>query len=136
MTPVGMAMLWRVFPPAERVRASSILVVPTALTLAVRPVLGGVFVTNLSWRWVFFVNVPIRLAALVFGTLFLAEQRLGPSGVFHVWGFLLAGACPGLVIYAALRGSNHRLDAQADPGRLRHRCGIARRVGRRGTAPP
>ncbi len=104
MTPVGMAMLWRVFPPAERVRASSILVVPTALAPAVGPVLGGVFVTNLSWRWVFFVNVPIGLAALVFGAVFLAEQKLGPSGTFDVWGFVLAGAGLGLVMYGLSEG--------------------------------
>src|SRR5579872_6973846 len=59
MTPVGMAMLWRAFPPAERVRASAILVVPTAMAPALGPVIGGFFVTDLSWRWVFYVNVPI-----------------------------------------------------------------------------
>lgn len=104
MTPVGMAMLWRVFPPAERVRASSILIVPTALAPAVGPVLGGVFVTDLSWRWVFFVNVPIGLAALVFGAVFLAEQRLEPSGGFDAWGFLLAGAGLGLLMYGVSEG--------------------------------
>src|ERR1700746_923117 len=56
MVPVGMAMLYRTFPPSERVRASSIMVVPTAIAPALGPLLGGLFVTDLSWRWVFYVN--------------------------------------------------------------------------------
>ena len=104
MTPVGMAMLWRVFPPAERVRASSILVIPTALSPAIGPVLGGLFVTDLSWRWVFFVNVPIAAAALAFGLTFLAEQRLDDPVRFDTWGFVLAGAGLGLLMYGISQG--------------------------------
>ncbi|MGH9044495.1 MAG: DHA2 family efflux MFS transporter permease subunit [Acidimicrobiales bacterium] len=104
MTPVGLAMLWRVFPPAERVKASSILIIPTALAPALGPVLGGLFVSELSWRWVFFVNVPIGAAALVFGVLFLREQRLEASGGFDVPGFLLAGFGLALVMYGLSEG--------------------------------
>ena len=64
LTPVGMAMLFRTFPPAERVRASRILIVPTAFAPALGPVLGGLLVTDASWRWVFYVNVPIGIIAL------------------------------------------------------------------------
>ena len=46
MAPVGMAMLYRVFPPAERVRAASILTVPTTMAPALGPVLGGFLVTE------------------------------------------------------------------------------------------
>ncbi len=80
LAPVGMAMLFRAFPPAERVRASSILTVPTALAPALGPVLGGLLVTDLSWRWVFFVNVPIGIAALVFGLLFLQTSAESQAG--------------------------------------------------------
>lgn len=48
LTPVGMAMLFRTWPPKERVRASSILVVPTAFAPAHGPVLGGILVTDAS----------------------------------------------------------------------------------------
>ncbi|MCW2548670.1 MAG: family efflux transporter permease subunit, partial [Mycobacterium sp.] len=75
LTPVGMAMLFRTFPPEERVRASSILTVPTTLAPALGPVLGGILVTGLSWRWVFLVNLPIGIAALIFGVLFLKESE-------------------------------------------------------------
>ena len=76
MAPVGMAMLFRVFPPAERVRAASILTLGTTVAPAVGPVLGGFLVTNFSWRWVFFVNVPIGIVAVVFGC---ARPGEGPT---------------------------------------------------------
>jgi EmrB/QacA subfamily drug resistance transporter len=104
MTPVGMAMLFRVFPPAERIRASSILVIPTAVAPALGPVLGGLFVTDLSWRWVFFVNLPIGLAAFVFGLLFVQDTRLEHAGRFDLPGFLLAGSGLGLLMYGVSEG--------------------------------
>lgn len=99
LTPVGMAMLFRAFPPAERVRASSILTVPTAVAPAVGPVLGGLLVTDLSWRWVFFVNVPFGVLAIAFGMLFLDEQRVPVSGRFDLPGFALSGAGFAMVMY-------------------------------------
>src|SRR6202451_4273977 len=48
LAPVGMAMLYRVFPPSERIRASSILTIGTTLAPALGPVLGGLLVTDLS----------------------------------------------------------------------------------------
>src|SRR5919202_2494758 len=92
LTPVGLAMLYRTFPPEERVRASSILTVPTAFAPALGPVLGGFFVSEISWRWVFYVNVPIGVAGFLFGALFLHENRQAEAGRFDLPGFALAGA--------------------------------------------
>jgi EmrB/QacA subfamily drug resistance transporter len=104
MVPVGMALLFRTFPPAERIRASSILVIPTALAPALGPVLGGLFVTELSWRWVFYVNVPVGLAALMFGLLFLERQPRLPTGRFDVVGFVLAAAGLASLMYGVSEG--------------------------------
>jgi EmrB/QacA subfamily drug resistance transporter len=104
MVPVGMALLYRTFPPAERVRASSILVVPTALAPAIGPVLGGLFVTELSWRWVFYVNLPIGIAALTFGLVFLDVRRERAPGPFDLVGFLLSAAGLGLLMYGVSEG--------------------------------
>src|SRR6202046_5475786 len=82
LAPVGMAMLFRVFPPAERVRASAILTIPTTFAPALGPVLGGLLVTDLSWRWVFYVNVPIRVAAFPCGVLFLDKPAPAEAGRF------------------------------------------------------
>lgn len=91
LTPVGMAMLFRAFPPQERVRASSILTTPTALAPALGPVLGGLLVTSLSWRWVFYVNLPVGAFAVAFGLVFLREQPGGQAGPFDLPGFVLSG---------------------------------------------
>jgi EmrB/QacA subfamily drug resistance transporter len=104
MTPVGMTMLWRAFPPAERIRASAVLVLPTALAPALGPVLGGLFVTDVSWRWVFYVNVPIGLLAFTFGLLFLREQERQDAGAFDLAGFVLSGAGLGILMYGLSEG--------------------------------
>lgn len=104
MTPVGLSMLFRVFPPAERVRASSILVVPTALAPALGPVLGGLFTTDLSWRWVFYVNVPIGIAVFTFGTLFLSDHEQPDPGRLDLAGFALSGVGLGLAMYGVSEG--------------------------------
>src|ERR1019366_591591 len=104
LTPVGMALLFRTFPPEERVRASSILTVPTAVAPALGPVLGGLLVTELSWRWVFFVNLPIGVAAFAFGLIFLDEHRQTHPGRFDLPGFLLSGTGFALVMFGISEG--------------------------------
>ncbi len=104
LAPVGMAMLFRVFPPSERVRAASILTLGTTLAPAIGPVLGGLLVTDLSWRWVFFVNLPIGIAAVIFGALCLERSAPQKTGPFDVPGFILGGAGLGLVMYGVSEG--------------------------------
>jgi EmrB/QacA subfamily drug resistance transporter len=104
LAPVGLAMLFRAFPPEERIRAASILTVPTTLAPALGPVLGGLLVTDLSWRWVFYVNLPIGLAAFVFGLLFVRHTVQSQPGRFDLAGFLLSGAGLGSLMYGVSEG--------------------------------
>lgn len=104
MTPVGLAMLFRVFPPAERVRAASILILPTAVAPALGPVLGGLFTSEVSWRWVFYVNVPIGVAALIFGLVFLSDHAQSGTSRLDLGGFILSGAGFGLAMYGVSEG--------------------------------
>ena len=106
LAPVGMTMLFRTFPPEERVRASSILTVPTAVAPALGPVLGGLLVTDLSWRWVFFVNLPIGIVAFMFGLVFLEEHREPGPGRFDLPGFLLSGIGFALVMFGISEGAD------------------------------
>ncbi len=106
LAPVGMAMLFRAFPPEERIRASAILTVPTTLAPALGPVIGGLLVTDLSWRWVFYVNVPIGIAAFAFGVIFLRESVQARPGRFDLAGFLLSGLGLGLLMYGVSEGPN------------------------------
>jgi EmrB/QacA subfamily drug resistance transporter len=106
LAPVGMAMLFRAFPPEERIRASAILTFPTTLAPALGPVLGGLLTTDFSWRWVFYVNVPIGALALLFGALFLESTPQAKPGRFDVRGFLLAGIGLGSLMYGISEGPN------------------------------
>src|SRR5262245_14077572 len=80
MNPVGTAMLFRAFPPERRAKASTVLIIPTVMAPAMGPVVGGLLVTQLSWRWIFYVNVPLGMAAFVFGLFFLREHREPTAG--------------------------------------------------------
>jgi len=64
------------FPTRERGRALGLNTMATYLGLTLGPVIGGVIVTHVSWRWIFFINVPVALATLAAGwTLVGVEKR-------------------------------------------------------------
>ncbi len=104
LTPVGFAMLMRAFPPEQRAAASKILIIPTAMAPATGPIIGGLLTDWLSWHWVFFVNLPICIAALVFGFIFLEEHREPTAGSFDLPGFVLSGGGLALILYALSQG--------------------------------
>lgn len=104
MTPVGTAMLMRAFPPSERARASTVLMVPIAVAPAVGPVLGGVLVDQLSWEWIFLINLPIGVIALFFAFFMLREERQPTAGPFDLRGFFLSGAGLPLLLYGISEG--------------------------------
>src|SRR6266699_1976064 len=97
-------MLYRTFPPSQRVQVSRVLIIPTVLAPALGPVIGGLLVTQLSWRYVFYVNVPIGIAACLFGFIFLYEHKEPNPGRFDLAGFLLGGIGLALVMYALSEG--------------------------------
>ncbi|WP_441246107.1 MDR family MFS transporter [Kitasatospora sp. McL0602] len=105
LTPVGMTMLFRAFPQEERVRATRVLMLPTAVAPALGPVLGGWLVDSWSWHWVFIVNVPIGVLALIFGLVFLPDYRTERAGRFDAPGFALAAVGFGLAMYALSEGA-------------------------------
>lgn len=105
LTPVGTAMLYRAFPPEERARASTVLVVPTVIAPALGPIIGGLLIDNLhSWRWIFYVNVPIGLLGFLFGFLYLQESKEPTAGKFDFAGFFLAAGGLASVLYALSQG--------------------------------
>jgi EmrB/QacA subfamily drug resistance transporter len=105
LIPVGMAMMFRAYPPAERIRANRLLIVPTLMAPALGPVIGGLLVDGLSWRWIFYLNLPVGAAALVFGALFLPRGSEHPPGPFDLPGFLLAGTGFPLFMFALSTGA-------------------------------
>lgn len=104
LTPVGMAMLFRTFPPAERLQVSRSLIIPIAIAPVVGPVVGGFLVEQLSWQWVFYINVPLGVLTLLFGLLFLPEHKEAAAGRLDLPGFLLSVPGFSLLMYALIQG--------------------------------
>lgn len=104
MGPSGMAMVLRAFGPEERARVTAILVVPQAFAPALGPVVGGLFVTGLSWRWAFYVIVPVGAAVFAAGALFLRDGDRHEAGAFDLPGFVFAAAGLAALMYGLARG--------------------------------
>ncbi|MFM8303547.1 MAG: DHA2 family efflux MFS transporter permease subunit [Actinomycetota bacterium] len=104
LVPVGTAMLFRAFPPIERAKASTVLIVPTVLAPALGPVIGGWFVTYHSWRWIFYLNLPVGIATFLIGVVGLKEHKEPAAGRFDLPGFLLSGSALAAILFALSRG--------------------------------
>ncbi len=107
LSPVAFATVWRAFPPEERSQAAGIMVVPAAVAPASGPLIGGLLLKYTSWHWVFFLNVPIGLIALVISARYLREHREPSTGRFDPLGFVLSGAGLAMLMYA-LAEAGHR----------------------------
>ena len=110
LTPVGTAMLFRAFPPAERAAAAALLAIPTAVAPATGPVLGGYLVEYQSWEWIFWINIPVGLAGLLVAGLFLREEKQDNPGRLDVPGFVLSAAGLAAVIYALAEAGSRGFD--------------------------
>ena len=75
LVPTSLALLLPEFPASQRATAVAIWSATGAVAAALGPSLGGVLVEEAGWRWVFFVNVPIGLAALIPARRLLTERR-------------------------------------------------------------
>lgn len=104
ITPIGSAMLFRAFPLEERSTASVGVLSVAVVAPAVGPVLGGLIVDNISWRWIFLVNLPIGAVALVLALLWLKEETQPKAGRFDITGFVLSATGLSLLIYALSTG--------------------------------
>lgn len=110
LVPVGTAMLFRAFPPAERAAAAALVTVPAAVAPATGPVLGGYLVEFHSWPWIFFINVPIGLAGLVVAALVLREEKQERPGRFDVPGFALSAIALASITYALAEAGSRGFD--------------------------
>jgi EmrB/QacA subfamily drug resistance transporter len=104
LTPVGTAMVFRAFAPEERPQASIVIAVPAIVAPVIGPLLGGWLTDTVGWRWIFFVNLPIGLAAFLFTWRYIREHVDEHAGRFDPWGFALSGAGLALVLYSLSRG--------------------------------
>src|SRR6478735_5180876 len=94
--PVGQAILAQAAGPQRMGRVMSVIGVPTLLGPVLGPVIGGLIVDNLSWRWIFFVNLPVGAVALALAWRILPAREVGTARPrLDLVGLLLLS--PGLV---------------------------------------
>ncbi|QXH76876.1 MFS transporter [Pseudomonas salmasensis] len=81
LIPVGQAMAYRHFPAAERSQLTARVMSVALLVPALSPTLGGVIVDSVSWRWIFYANLPLALITLLLALLWIkpdAPTRIRP----------------------------------------------------------
>ncbi|MFE2812127.1 MDR family MFS transporter [Streptomyces nigra] len=103
---LSMAIVGDIVPPRERGRYQGLFGAVFGATSVLGPLLGGVFTEHLSWRWVFYVNLPVGAVALVVIALVLHIPRRSTKHVIDYLGtVLIAAVATGLVLVASLGGT-------------------------------
>jgi len=75
MNPATLSIITVTFPPRERGTAIGIWAGVSALALAIGPLVGGLITERVNWNWIFFINVPIGIIAIVAAFVFIEESR-------------------------------------------------------------
>src|SRR5258707_5087802 len=91
MVPVGRLIVLKTVSKSDLVTAMSYLTVPAVLGPVVGPPIGGFIVTYYSWRWIFFINVPIGALGFMLVTWYIPNIREEVSFPLDFRGFLLTG---------------------------------------------
>jgi EmrB/QacA subfamily drug resistance transporter len=118
MVPVGRLTLVRSFPKAELVRAMSFVAVPSLIAPTLGPLIGGLIVTYLNWRMIFFINIPIGLLGLVMVYLKLPDYRNNKRHPLDLIGLILFGSGIALLSYVLEVFGQHLLSLSQIMGLL------------------
>src|SRR3954469_22911463 len=97
--PIGQLMMATAAGPRRMGRVMSVVAVPAMLAPIFGPALGGLILDNTTWRWIFFVNVPIGVVAFFLGLRGLPKSEPGDAGSLDVRGLLLLVTGMPLVTY-------------------------------------
>jgi len=108
MTPVGRLVLLKVTPKHHLMRAMSMMVWPALVAPILGPPIGGYITTYLGWPWIFFLNVPLGIGAIIATFILFPNDRPDAVQPFDVRGFVLvAAACLPLMYGVDLIGQPH-----------------------------
>src|SRR6202011_971332 len=97
--PVGQLMMATAAGPQRMGRVMSLVAVPMMLAPILGPTIGGLIVDNASWRWIFYVNLPIGVAAVIAAIRILPTVKPGPAGRLDIVGLLLMATGLPLLTY-------------------------------------
>jgi EmrB/QacA subfamily drug resistance transporter len=104
ITPVSLAILTGAFPPERRGQALGLFGAITGLAVVGGPVIGGAVTQGLAWQWIFWLNVPIGLAAVPLVLRRIEESR-GPRAALDVPGLALVSAGAFGIVWGLVRGN-------------------------------
>ncbi|MEM8987923.1 MAG: MFS transporter [Pseudomonadota bacterium] len=103
LTPISLALISIAYPKEERGKAIGTWAAASAIMTALGPPLGGWLAENFSWRWIFFINIPIGLAAIALTLWRTPESKADDaSGQIDWLGAVLAMAGLGLFAYGLI----------------------------------
>jgi len=106
LMPAGQTMLARQAGPRRLARTMAVVSIPAMLAPALGPVLGGLLLEHLSWRWMFVINVPVCVAALLLAVRLLpADTDRRPGAEPDVLGLILLSPGLAALVYALARAS-------------------------------
>ena len=97
--PIGQLMMANAAGPQRMGRVMSVIAVPTMLAPILGPTIGGLILQSTTWRWIFYVNVPIGAIAVLLALRFLPDADLGEAGELDVRGLILMATGLPLVTY-------------------------------------
>lgn len=115
MMPVGRIAIVRTFPKGELLRAMNFVIIPALLGPLLGPTVGGLIVHWASWRDIFFVNVPVGLAALWFGLRHMPDYRSATPRPLDVRGLALFGSGAALLSWLLEVFGEHPFDGHTGP---------------------
>ena len=105
LNPVALSIISNTFTEQKaRARALGIWGGVVGISLAIGPVLGGLLVTSLTWRAIFWVNIPIGLAAIVLTQLFVPESKAPTARRFDPYGQVLVIVVLASLTYGVIEG--------------------------------
>ena len=97
LMPLGMTIMTRAAGPHRMGRLMAILGVPMMLGPILGPILGGWLIDQASWHWIFLINAPLGIIALIYSYMVLPKDAPVPSESFDFLGMLLLS--PGLALF-------------------------------------
>ncbi len=112
MLPIVQAIIGDIFPPAERGKWQGLMMAVFGFSTIVGPTAGGFITDNWGWRWVFYVNMPIGLLALVAGALALPGLvRRSQHAIDYLGAATLTAAAVPMLLAFSWAGSQHPWDS-------------------------
>jgi EmrB/QacA subfamily drug resistance transporter len=105
LNPVALSIVSNTFTERRaRARAMGVWAAVFGISLALGPVVGGLLVTAVSWRAIFWINVPIGIAAIILTRLFVPESKAATARRFDLWGQLLVIVMLVTLTYGVIEG--------------------------------